>query len=144
MRFVVCCHPRGPPLTYHGSGCVGSEVGAGEGSEGVAEEDGETDEGDIGRQTGTHVAHRLCDVRRRVLSRLCDQGLDVAGGTQRVGEDPALAGLGVESLTIAFPDVPYAGHLEEPGYNGVFFEGAPDMEKFRTLTSTVRLPTTRL
>jgi hypothetical protein len=46
MRFVVCCHPRGPPLTYHGSGCVGSEVGAGEGSEGVAEEDGETDEGE--------------------------------------------------------------------------------------------------
>jgi hypothetical protein len=34
---------------------------------------------------------------------------------------PALTDVGVEHLTIAFPDVPYAGHLEEPGYNGVFF-----------------------
>lgn len=34
---------------------------------------------------------------------------------------PNLTDVGIEHLTIAFPDVPYAGHLEEPGYNGIFF-----------------------
>ena len=32
-------------------------------------------------------------------------------------------GVGVEHLRIVFPNVPYAGHLLEPGYNGIFFDG---------------------
>ena len=34
---------------------------------------------------------------------------------------PALSEVGVEHLRVEFPDVPYAGHLKEPGYNAVFF-----------------------
>lgn len=34
---------------------------------------------------------------------------------------PALAEVGAEHLRIEFPDVPYAGHLKEPGYNALFF-----------------------
>jgi hypothetical protein len=34
---------------------------------------------------------------------------------------PAVEEVGVESLRIRFPDVPYAGHLEEPGYNAIYF-----------------------
>ena len=34
----------------------------------------------------------------------------------------ALSGVGVEHLALKFPDTEYAGHLNEPGYNGVFFE----------------------
>ena len=34
----------------------------------------------------------------------------------------AVEQVGVEHLTLSFPDVEYAGHLNEPGYNGVFFE----------------------
>lgn len=33
----------------------------------------------------------------------------------------ALSEVGIEHLTLAFPDVEYAGHLNEPGHNGVFF-----------------------
>ena len=29
----------------------------------------------------------------------------------------------IESLKIEFPDVPYAGHLDEPGYNAIFMKG---------------------
>ena len=36
---------------------------------------------------------------------------------------PALEGLGIEDLTFSFPDVDYAGHLDEPGYNAIFFVG---------------------
>jgi MYXO-CTERM domain-containing protein len=34
----------------------------------------------------------------------------------------ALSEVGVEHLALEFPEVEYAGHLDEPGYNGVFFE----------------------
>jgi len=34
---------------------------------------------------------------------------------------PAVEEVGVESLRIRFPDVPYAGHLLEPGYNAIYF-----------------------
>ena len=36
---------------------------------------------------------------------------------------PFLTHVGVESMTIAFPETEYAGHLNEPGYNAIFFEG---------------------
>ena len=40
--------------------------------------------------------------------------------------DP-LADIGVEHLRLHFPDIEYAGHLDEPGFNGVFFqEGVVD------------------
>lgn len=35
---------------------------------------------------------------------------------------PHLHDVGIEHLSLRFPDVPYAGHLDEPGYNGVFFQ----------------------
>jgi hypothetical protein len=31
--------------------------------------------------------------------------------------------MGVEYLSVEFPPTPYAGHLNEQGYNGVYFEG---------------------
>jgi len=34
---------------------------------------------------------------------------------------PTVQEVGVEELTIEFPNVPYAGHLREPGYNGINF-----------------------
>lgn len=36
---------------------------------------------------------------------------------------PAVSEVGVEHLRIEFPDLPYAGHLHEPGYNAVFLAG---------------------
>lgn len=33
---------------------------------------------------------------------------------------PAVSEVGVEHLRVEFPDVPYAGHLKEPGYNALF------------------------
>jgi len=37
---------------------------------------------------------------------------------------PFLSEVGVESLSIAFPDdIEYSGHLDEPGYNGITFAG---------------------
>ena len=36
---------------------------------------------------------------------------------------PDLNQVGIESLKIQFPDVPYAGHLDEPGYNAIFMKG---------------------
>lgn len=33
---------------------------------------------------------------------------------------PSIDHVGIESLRIRFPDTPYAGHLNEPGYNGIF------------------------
>jgi MYXO-CTERM domain-containing protein len=35
---------------------------------------------------------------------------------------PAISEVGVEHLRIEFPDVPYAGHLQEPGYNAIFMQ----------------------
>lgn len=35
---------------------------------------------------------------------------------------PQLTEIGVEHLTIEFPETDYAGHHREPGYNGIFFE----------------------
>ena len=39
----------------------------------------------------------------------------------RLRSHPTLSDVGVEHLTIRFPDTEYAGHLDEPGYNGIFF-----------------------
>ena len=36
---------------------------------------------------------------------------------------PAVSEVGFEGLTFQFPDEEYPGHLDERGYNGVFFEG---------------------
>ncbi len=36
---------------------------------------------------------------------------------------PALEQVGVEDLTLRFPETEYAGHLAEPGYNGLFLYG---------------------
>ncbi len=36
---------------------------------------------------------------------------------------PALTGVGIEQLGLRFPDTEYAGHLDEPGYNGIFMIG---------------------
>ena len=36
---------------------------------------------------------------------------------------PDLNQVGIESMKIEFPDVPYAGHLDEPGYNAIFMKG---------------------
>lgn len=36
---------------------------------------------------------------------------------------PALSGVGIEHLTLQFPETEYPGHLSELGYNGVFFVG---------------------
>ena len=41
----------------------------------------------------------------------------------RILSAPFLSGVGLESMTIAFPETEYAGHLNEPGYNAIFFEG---------------------
>jgi len=42
----------------------------------------------------------------------------------RIRTIPYLRGVGVENLTIAFPeDESYAGHLQEPGFNAIFMEG---------------------
>jgi len=46
--------------------------------------------------------------------------------TPSIRTAPALSGVGVEGLTFRFPDVPYAGHLREPGYNGVYFADGVD------------------
>jgi len=35
---------------------------------------------------------------------------------------PTVQDVGVENLTIAFPVTPYAGHHNEPGYNGILFQ----------------------
>ena len=39
---------------------------------------------------------------------------------------PLVRGIGVEGLTIRFPDTPYAGHLREKGYNGIEFRNVVD------------------
>jgi len=36
---------------------------------------------------------------------------------------PTVTEVGIENLTIEFAPAPYAEHLHEPGYNGIFFEG---------------------
>ena len=36
---------------------------------------------------------------------------------------PAVQEVGIEHLTIEFPNVKYAGHHKEPGYNAIFFRG---------------------
>jgi hypothetical protein len=36
---------------------------------------------------------------------------------------PSVQEVGVENLTIEFPEKPYAGHHDEPGYNAISFEG---------------------
>jgi len=42
--------------------------------------------------------------------------------TPTVWTAPAVEEVGVEHLRIRFPDLPYAGHLNEPGYNGIFMD----------------------
>ncbi len=47
--------------------------------------------------------------------------------TPTVWTAPAVTEVGVEHLRMRFPDLPYAGHLNEPGYNGIFMdEGVRD------------------
>lgn len=46
-----------------------------------------------------------------------------AGWSPHLRAAPFLEGVGIEHLTMRFADVPYAGHLNEPGYNGIFVRG---------------------
>lgn len=47
--------------------------------------------------------------------------------TPEVDTAPHISEIGVEGLTFRFPDVPYAGHLNEPGYNGIYLtDGVTD------------------
>lgn len=41
----------------------------------------------------------------------------------RVLSAPFVTRVGIESMTVSFPETEYAGHLNEPGYNAIFFEG---------------------
>lgn len=49
---------------------------------------------------------------------------------------PAISEVGVESLGFEFPDVEYAGHLDEPGYNAIFVEDGVVDAWFRDLVFT--------
>jgi hypothetical protein len=41
--------------------------------------------------------------------------------TPQLHRVPAITEVGIEDLGLVFPDVPYAGHLLEPGFNAIFF-----------------------
>ena len=47
-------------------------------------------------------------------------------GTPYHDSNSFLTHVGAESMTIAFPETEYAGHLNEPGYNAIFEGGVAD------------------
>ncbi len=54
--------------------------------------------------------------------------------TPTLYSDTALREIGFERLTFRFPDEDYPGHLDERGYNGIFFEGGVRDSWVRELT----------
>jgi hypothetical protein len=58
-----------------------------------------------------------------VLERPLRTDVRLAWTPALYAHEPSVQDVGVEDLTIEFPDAPYVGHHEEPGYNAIEFSG---------------------
>jgi Pectate lyase superfamily protein len=89
------------------------------------------DAGNITNLLGSTHASIVCRITRIETNRIYfDRPLRFAVERQWHPQirrfEPTVTGSGVENLCLEFPDVPYPGHFNESGYNGIAFSDVAD------------------